>query len=80
MPKFYPVTTAKKMSNKVKTVCAGIGAVIAGTIAAATPSFAALDLSGVTVDTADYISIATFLITALVAFWGIKKGLALLGR
>lgn len=45
-----------------------------------TPAHAALDLTGVSVDTADYITIATFLITALVAFWGIKKGIGLLGR
>ena len=54
-----------------------------GLIAAITvvnPSAAALDLTGVSVDTADYITIATFLITALVGFWGIKKGLGLLGR
>lgn len=80
MPKFYPVTTAKKVSNKVKIVCAGIGAAIAGTVVAATPSFAALDLTGVTVDTSDYITIAQFLVTALVGFWGVRKGIALLGR
>ncbi len=50
------------------------------TLAAVNPAVAALDLTGVTVDTADYITIATFLITALVAFWGIKKGIGLLGR
>ena len=70
----------KTVSTKVKTVIAGLGASVAGAAVTATPSFAALDLSGVSVDTADYITIATFLITALVAFWGIKKGLALLGR
>ena len=57
----------------------GIG-IASGAVATTSPAFAALDLSGVSVDTADYITIATFLITALVAFWGIKKGLALLGR
>lgn len=46
----------------------------------ASPAFAALDLTGVEVDTTDYVAIATFLIGALVAFWGIKKGLGLLGR
>ena len=45
-----------------------------------TPAHAALDLTGVSVDTTDYITIATFLIGALVTFWGIKKGLALFGR
>jgi hypothetical protein len=57
----------------------GIGAV-SSAVSAATPAFAALDLTGVSVDTADYTTIATFLITALVGFWGIKKGLGLLGR
>ena len=52
-------------------------ALIVGT---AQPGFCAIDLTGVTVDTTDYMTIATFLITALVAFWGVKKGLALLGR
>jgi len=66
-------------TRKVKGVVVGIGAATAG-ILATSPAHAALDLSGVSVDTADYITIATFLITALVAFWGIKKGLALLGR
>ena len=47
---------------------------------AAGNAMAALDLTGVEVDTTDYVAIATFLIGALVAFWGIKKGLGLLGR
>ncbi len=66
-------------TRKVKGVLVGIGTAI--TVAAVTsPAHAAIDLTGVSVDTSDYITIATFLITALVAFWGIKKGLALLGR
>jgi len=77
----------KNLVNKVKAVCsnaktfmaAGVAAV-AGSVMTSSPAQAAIDLTGVTVDTSDYISIATFLITALVAFWGIKKGLALLGR
>lgn len=63
---------------------ARFGGVVAGAVAAVTVmtgnAFAALDLTGVSVDTADYETIATFLVTALVGFWGIKKGLALLGR
>ncbi|WP_035240953.1 hypothetical protein [Desulfobacter vibrioformis] len=69
-----------KVSNKTKTACAAIGAGITGTVLTAKPAKAALDLSTVTVDTSDYVAIATFLIGALVAFWGIKKGLGLLGR
>lgn len=52
----------------------GLGVVVSGS------AHAALTLTGVTVDTTDYITIATFLVTALVAFWGVKKGIGLLGR
>jgi S-adenosylmethionine:tRNA-ribosyltransferase-isomerase (queuine synthetase) len=67
----------KKMTGKiiaVGTTATGFAIVSAGS------AHAALDLTGVSVDTADYQTIATFLITALVGFWGIRKGLALLGR
>lgn len=40
---------------------------------------AALDLAGTMVDTVDYLTIAAFLIGALVAFWGIRKALGLFG-
>ncbi len=64
-----------------KKVTAVKAAVLSAIVAATTsPAFAALDLTTVDVDTTDYIAIATFLIGALVAFWGIKKGLGLLGR
>ena len=66
-------------TRKIKGVMVGIG-VSAAALLATTPAHAALDLSGVSVDTTDYIAIATFLIGALVTFWGIKKGLALFGR
>ncbi len=77
----------KKTFNKVKksvvavkvAVAAGIAAVT-GSLMTSQPAQAAIDLTGVTVDTTDYIAIATFLITALVAFWGIRKGIGLLGR
>lgn len=57
-----------------------LGAAAVAVVSACPDSFAALDLTGVSVDTGDYETIATFLITALVGFWGIKKGLSLLGR
>ena len=67
-------------TRKVKGLgVVGIGAASAA-VTTSSPAFAALDLTGITVDQTDYVSIATFLIAALVAFWGIKKGLALLGR
>lgn len=65
-------------TRKIKGVLVGIGAAVTALIAQ--PAHAALDLTGVTVDTTDYITIATFLIGALVTFWGIRKGLALFGR
>jgi len=65
----------KKFKNAIVS-----GSLAAGAMIAASPAHAALDLSGVTVDTTDYVAIATFLVGALVAFWGIRKGLALLGR
>lgn len=66
-------------TRKVKGVLVGIGAA-ATALAVSSPAHAALDLTGVTVDTTDYITIATFLIGALVTFWGIKKGLGLFGK
>ncbi len=69
----------KQFTSKIKGIMVGIGA-SAAALMATTPAHAALDLTGVSVDTTDYITIATFLIGALVTFWGIKKGLALFGR
>lgn len=46
---------------------------------AASPAHAAIDLTGVTVDTTDYLAIAALLIGALVTFWGVKKGISLFG-
>ena len=66
-------------TRKVKGIMVGIG-VAASTAMVTVPAHAGIDLTGVSVDTTDYVNIATFLVTALVAFWGIKKGLALLGR
>ena len=70
--------TIQFCTRKVKGVVVGIGAAV--TVLAAAPAHAALDLTGVTVDTTDYITIATFLIGAMVTFWGIRKGLGLFGR
>lgn len=63
------------MKSKVRNY---LSAAAVAVLAAAGSASAALDLTGVTVDTTDYISIATFLVTALVAFWGVKKGIGLL--
>lgn len=72
----------KQLKAKVRgcnSKIAAIGAAGAATIAAS-PAHAALDLTGVSVDTADYMTIAGFLVSALVGFWGVRKGLALIGR
>ena len=66
---------AAKIINTVKVALFGLGGIVFPAV-----SHAALDLTGVVVDTADYVAIAEFLVGALVAFWGIRKGLALLSR
>jgi len=63
----------KKLIHKAKL---GYWTIIAS-ITGSAPAFAAIDLTGVSVDKTDYIAIAAFLIAALVAFWGIKKGMGL---
>jgi len=57
----------------VPAVVAGVGAVVV----AASPGFC-LDLTGVTVDIADYETIATLLIGALVLIWPIKRAMGML--
>jgi len=54
--------------------------VVGSFMAMATSAHAALDLTGVSIDTTDFETIAVFVIGALVIFWGIKKGISLLGR
>ena len=61
--------------GKVKKVVVGS---IVGVVAGASQSFAALDLTGVTVDPASFEAIALLIITAAVGFWAIKKGIALI--
>ena len=71
---------AVKKNGFFPKVVAVFAAVVTALIIATGDAMAALDLTGVTVDKTDFETIATFLITALVGFWGIKKGLSLLGR
>jgi hypothetical protein len=68
-----------KLLQSAKAKTAAIVGSVFGALSMS-PAYAAIDLTGVSVDTSDYLTIATFLITALVAFWGVRKGLALLGR
>lgn len=63
-----------------KKIMVAVMAVIAGLVAQANQALAALDLTGVSVDTTDFETIAVFVIGALVIFWGIRKGISLLGR
>lgn len=65
----------KNAYQKIKSCLIAAGAALV-----TAPAYAALDLTGVTVDTTDYITMAEFIVVALVAFWGIRKGLSLLGR
>jgi hypothetical protein len=69
----------KNLLSKSRTIAAAAVAATVGTLAAS-PAHAALDLTGISVDTADFMTIAAFLITALVGFWGVKKGMALFGK
>lgn len=67
----------KKLFKSAQAIALGLFVSIIGGMGSA---YAALDLTGVTVDTTDYITIATFLVTALVAFWGVRRGLSLITR
>jgi hypothetical protein len=44
------------------------------------PAHAALDLTGVTIDTSDYMLVAAIVIGGLATIWGVKKVLSLLNR
>lgn len=44
------------------------------------PCFAAIDLTGVDVDTTSFEAIAVVVLTAAVGFWGVKRAIALVGR
>lgn len=69
------------MLTKIKGLFGRVAPIVgAGVLMLSSNAHAALDLTGVTVDTTDYETIAIFLISALVVFWGIRKGMALFGR
>lgn len=65
----------KCVKSKVAAVVGGVGAV-----AVATTSNAALDLTGVTIDTAPVFSLATIIVTAIAGIWAIKKVIKLGNR
>lgn len=67
--------TRKFLAEKCTAVSAG--AVAGSASLMGSMAYAGIDLTGVNVDTTDYTLIASFLVAALVTFWGIKKGLAL---
>jgi hypothetical protein len=54
--------------------------VVGSLLGMASSASAALDLTGVSIDPTDFETIAVFVIGALVIFWGIRKGISLLGR
>lgn len=65
----------KGVKSKVAAVVGGAGAA-----AVATTSYAALDLTGVAIDTAPVFSLATIIITAIAGIWAIKKVIKLGNR
>lgn len=64
------------MKRLVKSMLV-VPAVLVGTVAS---SQAALDLTGVTVDTAPVFTMATIVITAIASIWAIKKVIKLGNR
>ena len=65
----------KKIFNALQLTTLGLFATLM-----ASPAHASLDLTGVTVDTTAFYTIAGLLIGALVGFWAVKRGLSLFGR
>ena len=70
--------------NIIKTVKTNAKKIVVASVAAVTGvavnASAALDLSTLKPDVSGFEAIALMLITAGVAFWAIRKGMALLGR
>ena len=67
------------MFNRIKKSVYGL--VAGGSVAiASTPAFAALDLTGVTFDLANYEAVAALILTAFAAIWGIKRVMGLVVR
>lgn len=65
----------KATKSKVAALVGGAGAV-----AVATTSHAALDLTGVSIDTSPVFSLATIIVTAIAGIWAIKKVIKLGNR
>jgi hypothetical protein len=68
----------KFFKNSKALAIATLSAVSA--IMATTPAHAALDLTGVAIDTSDYMLVAAIVIGGLATIWGVKKVLSLLNR
>lgn len=81
MKKFEKLRNTKFVQGAIARKNA-VAASLAGAVGSllAHPAFAGLDMTGVTVDTADFMAIAGLLVTALIAFFGVRKGLGLLGK
>ena len=58
---------------KKKAVMLGLGVVALSSVAVTKTAHAALDLTGITVDTAPVFSMAVIVITGLAAIWAIWK-------
>ena len=72
--------------NQIKTKIVEKSTLIAGTVSGlattviCSPAFAALDTTGVVVDTDSFEAIALIVLGAGVGFWAIKKAIGLIGR
>jgi hypothetical protein len=69
----------KKFFNGSKALAITALSAAAATLATS-PAHAALDLTGVTIDTTDYMTVAAIVIGGLATIWGVKKVLSLLNR
>lgn len=69
----------KAKFDEKSTIVAGAVSGLFTTVVAS-PAFAALDTTGLTVDTASYEAIALIVLGAGVGFWAIKKAIGLIGR
>jgi hypothetical protein len=66
--------------KKVKNVIVGIGVSSAALAGLASNSYAAVDLTGVTLDTTSPETLAATVLTGLGVIWGIRKLIKLINR
>lgn len=69
-----------RAKETVKQVVTPVVAAVVAVVGGVAPSHAALDLTGVTVDTAPVFSLASLLLVAMGGIWAIKKVIKLMNR